>query len=66
MSIQQLHLCFTDSLGTKYAVFEIGVKKFGTFRKKKWFFFHRSMKATSKDTTLLLHHIKAIGNKAGE
>ena len=35
MSTQQLHLCFTDSLDTKYAVFEIGVKKFGTSRKKK-------------------------------
>ena len=29
-------------------------------------FFHRSMKATSKDATLLLRHIKTIGNKAGE
>ena len=38
MSTQQLHLCFTESLDTKYAVFEIGVKKFGTFRKKKWLF----------------------------
>ena len=29
-------------------------------------FFHRSMKAASKDTTLLLRHIKSIGNKARE
>ena len=72
ISAQQLHLCFTDSPDVKYAVLEIGVKNFEHSETINDFlpiffvlFFHRSMKATSRDA-LLLRHVETIGNKARE